>query len=132
MNEEAALHRSEVVISTILRAGVGASAVMMIAGFLIAFLHHPEYRHAPGELHLLTSPDRHYPSQLFPAIRSSMQGHGEALATLGILLLIATPVLRVAASIVLFLQQRDRLYAVITVTVLLLLLLSFGLGRASG
>ena len=48
---------------------------------------------------------------------------------LGILLLIATPVLRVATSAALFLLEGDRRFALIALVVLLLLLLSlFGLG----
>jgi uncharacterized membrane protein len=50
---------------------------------------------------------------------------------LGILLLIATPVVRVAISVVLFAVQRDRRYVLITAVVLALLLTSLmsGLGE---
>jgi uncharacterized membrane protein len=54
---------------------------------------------------------------------------GQAVVTLGLLLLIATPVLRVAISMFLFIYQRDWTYALITLAVLSLLLLSFGLGK---
>jgi uncharacterized membrane protein len=52
------------------------------------------------------------------------------LVTAGLVLLIATPVLRVAASLVLFALERDRAYMLITAVVLLTLALSFILGRA--
>jgi uncharacterized membrane protein len=42
----------------------------------------------------------------------------------GLLLLVATPVARVALSLVAFVLQRDRFYAAITAFVLLLLLAS--------
>ena len=45
-----------------------------------------------------------------------------ALVQLGILLLIATPVARVALTLVAFLRQRDRLYVAVTALVLVLLL----------
>ena len=48
----------------------------------------------------------------------------------GLLLLILTPVVRVAVSILAFRAQRDRTYVLITSAVLVLLLLSFVLGRA--
>ena len=54
---------------------------------------------------------------------------GEAIVTLGLLVLIATPVMRVAVSVVAFIQHRDRTYALITAAVLCLLLLSLVLGR---
>lgn len=57
---------------------------------------------------------------------------GEHIANLGLLLLIATPVARVAASIVLFARERDITFVIITTTVLVLLLLSFVLGAAGG
>jgi uncharacterized membrane protein len=47
-----------------------------------------------------------------------------ALAQAGLLALVATPVFRVAVSLVAFALERDRLYAAITATVLVLLLLS--------
>jgi uncharacterized membrane protein len=46
--------------------------------------------------------------------------------------LIATPVLRVAISVLAFVYQRDRTFVVITTVVLALLLTSFVLGRGGG
>jgi len=51
-----------------------------------------------------------------------------ACAQAGLLVLIATPVVRVMASVVGFVLERDRLYAAITIVVLAILLVSlFGL-----
>ncbi len=47
------------------------------------------------------------------------------LIQLGLLLLIATPIARVILSVVAFLRQRDFIYAVITLIVLLILIFSF-------
>jgi uncharacterized membrane protein len=49
---------------------------------------------------------------------------GRGLIPLGLLLLIATPVARVAFSVVAFARQRDATYVAITFTVLALLLYS--------
>lgn len=48
----------------------------------------------------------------------------QAVITLGLLLLIATPVMRVAVSIVVFLLEKDRKFVVITLLVLAILLFS--------
>jgi uncharacterized membrane protein YfcA/uncharacterized membrane protein len=48
----------------------------------------------------------------------------QAIITLGLLLLIATPVVRVAVSILVFLYERDRRFVAITLLVLLILLFS--------
>jgi uncharacterized membrane protein YfcA len=60
------------------------------------------------------------------------QFHPQGIITLGLLLLIATPVLRVAVSIVTFVVEHDRTYVVITCLVLAILLFSiFGVGTWS-
>lgn len=46
------------------------------------------------------------------------------IAQLGILVLIATPVVRVAVSLLEFLHERDRIYAAVTLAVLAILLVS--------
>ena len=47
-------------------------------------------------------------------------------------LLIATPVMRVAVSIVAFLIERDWIFVIVTSFVLAMLILSFFLGKAEG
>jgi len=55
-----------------------------------------------------------------------------AVIQLGLLILIATPVVRVAASVVAFAVERDRLYVAITLYVLAVILVSFFLGQVAG
>ena len=50
----------------------------------------------------------------------------------GLILLIATPVARVAVSVLVFVVERDGAFVLITLFVLILLLLSFLLGKAGG
>jgi uncharacterized membrane protein len=61
-------------------------------------------------------------------VREAVAGKPYAIIGFGTLLLIATPVLRVALSVVFFLVQRDWLYVGITVFVLAVLLLSLVAG----
>jgi uncharacterized membrane protein len=65
-------------------------------------------------------------------VRGIQHSQGRAIVTLGLLLLVATPVLRVAVSVIAFVYQRDRTFVVITSVVLLLLITSFMLGKAGG
>jgi uncharacterized membrane protein len=58
-----------------------------------------------------------------------MQGNPQAVVVLGLLVLLVTPVVRVAVSIIAFLLERDWRYVLITSLVLLILLLSFALGK---
>ena len=55
-----------------------------------------------------------------------------AIIALGLLILIAIPVMRVAVSVVAFIVERDWLYVAITAFVLLVLLMSFAIGEAGG
>jgi uncharacterized membrane protein len=54
---------------------------------------------------------------------------GRGIIQLGLLVLIATPVARVAFSVFAFLREGDRLYVGVTLVVLALLLYSLGVGR---
>lgn len=53
----------------------------------------------------------------------------EAIIVLGLMLLIATPVLRVAVSVIAFGLEHDMRYVIITLIVLAILITSFLLGR---
>ena len=125
-------HRVELLISWILRIGVATSGLLVVAGMLLVFLHHPSYRRSPSDLGALTSISSRYPHALRDVLASVRRGSGEGVAMLGLLLLIATPVVRVAVSIALFAYEHDRRFVIITTIVLLLLLLSFALGAAGG
>jgi uncharacterized membrane protein len=115
-------------ISWVLRGGVTISIVVVLAGMIITFVHHPEYFRSRPALGQLTNSGTSYPSTISAVIEGVRGVRGQAIITLGLLLLIATPVARVAVSIAVFVIERDRLYVVITTVVLGLLLLSFVLG----
>jgi uncharacterized membrane protein len=122
------LERVEKIISYVLRLGVGLSLLVIVAGTVISFAHHPGY-FSSTDLASLTSPDGAIPS-LHAVITGVLAGQGQAIVMLGLLLLIATPVVRVAVSIVVFLMQRDMVFVAITTAVLAALLFSFWIGKA--
>ena len=119
-------------VAMLLRIGVLLSIGIIAAGMVITFVHHPDYFSSRPALGTLTAPDKHFPSTLSEVIAGVRHGSGQAVVTAGLLVLIAIPVARVALSIVLFVIERDRLYAAITATVLVVLLISFVVGRAGG
>jgi uncharacterized membrane protein len=122
----------ELVISPLLRVGVVVSLVTVVAGLVISFIHHPDYRSSYALLGELTTPGRVVPHSIHDVIRGVSEFRGEAVVALGLLLLIATPVLRVAVSIVVFLLERDWIFVLVTSFVLGMLILSFFLGRIEG
>ena len=110
----------EVVLGNLLRTGVMLSAVVVLWGACIYLYRHwhekADYKIFRGE----PSDYRTIPG----VIQSVLGGHGRGWIQLGLLLLIATPIVRVAFSIVGFSIERDRLYVGFTCIVLAILLYS--------
>lgn len=126
------VHDFELWISTILRAGVVLCLVLLFVGTVLTFAHHPEYERQAQSLKNLTAPGAAFPRSLQDLESALLAGRGQGFSTLGLLVLIATPILRVAVSAVAFIFERDRPFTWITLAVLVLLLASLFLGRAGG
>jgi uncharacterized membrane protein len=130
---EAKVRAVEVLISRLLRAGVVASLTLVIVGTVVTFVHHGDYwSSGHGTLDGLIGSSATFPHTPAQVLAGVGEFRGQAIVALGLLLLIATPVVRVAVSIAAFAYQGDRTFVAITSVVLLLLLLSFALGRAGG
>ena len=119
--------RIENIVANLLRAGVLLSGVVVLCGgilYLIQNGHSPaDYRVFRGEPTDLKS--------VSGILRAAFALDSRGIIQLGLLLLIATPVARVAFSIFGFAEEKDRMYVVFTVIVLLILLYSL-IGSASG
>ena len=117
----------EEIVGNLLRTGVMASAAIVIVGGIIYLLRHgsshPDYHIFRGE-----PPDLRTFSGIF---HDAFRLHGRGIIQLGLLLLIATPVARVAFSIWGFAAEHDRMYVVFTSIVLVILLYSL-LGAGLG
>jgi uncharacterized membrane protein len=114
----------EMVIGNLLRAGVIIAAAAVSSGGIIYLLH---YGFATANYRIF----QHEPTSLCN-IRgicgNVFSFHGRGLIQLGLLLLIATPIARVALSIFEFARKRDNLYVIITLIVFCILMYSL-LGR---
>ena len=120
----------ESVISSILRFGVALSIATILTGLVVTFFHHREYLSSRQAYGTLVDASANYTSSVRSVLDGIRQRRGQSIVMLGVLILIATPVARVAASIALFAAERDRVYVAITTVVLLLLVLSFVIGAA--
>ena len=114
----------ELLISHLLRSGVVLSLTLVTFGMSLTFFHHPDYFSSAQALQRLTSPERG-PHGLRDVLAGVGEARGQAFVMAGLLVLMATPVLRVALSLLVFSRQRDRAFVAVTSTVLCLLLLSF-------
>lgn len=124
------VRKVELLISNLLRIGVVTSLIVVVMGLGVSFLHHADYVHSRTELRQVTSPDHPTWHALGELALGVAHFRGEAIIMAGLLLLIATPVMRVAVSIVAFLVERDWVFALVTAFVLAMLILSFLLGKA--
>lgn len=112
--------RLEIMIGQLLRIGVTLAAAVVFAG---------------GVLYLVRSHAHKVNYQVFVAGESSLRSfsgiihaagqlNSDGLIEIGLLLLIATPVARVAMAIVGFALERDRLYTLVSLIVLVILAVS--------
>jgi uncharacterized membrane protein len=114
----------EQVLATLLIGGVIAAAVVVLAGGIVYLARHgaeiPDYKH-------FQSGSSDYRT-VHGIVKRILAGRGRGLIQLGMLMLIATPVARVALSLIAFLRRRDFLYGAFTLIVLGVLVFSL-MGR---
>jgi len=109
----------QAVIGWVLRIGVIVSvSIVLIGGIVYLYRHGGE---APDHKHFITQPGF---VQLGGIIQGIIDLHGRSIIQAGIILLIATPILRIIFSAISFALERDRLYVVISLLVLLIIFLS--------
>lgn len=117
--------RIEELIGRLLQIGVSLAATVVLFGGAVYLVRHGS---AKPQYHVFTG----QPPELRSVpgiIRQTLRFRGAGIIQLGILLLIATPVARVAFSVVAFAFERDRLYVWVTVLVLAILVYSFLSGQ---
>jgi uncharacterized membrane protein len=118
----------EKIVSIVLRTGVILSGSIVLLGGIYFLMRHGsetvnyhmfEAQKLPG----------HY---ILEIIRGALRLSGRSIIQLGVLCLIATPIMRVAVSLLGFALERDRTYVLITSLVLAILLYSLISGAAGG
>ncbi len=119
-------HAVEQLIGRLLQIGVLIAALVVVVGGALVLSQHggavASYSVFHGQPELLRS--------IGPIVRGAFAMDSRAVVQLGLLLLIATPIARVAFTLGAFALQRDRTYVLITAVVLALLLYGFLYGRA--
>lgn len=112
--------RVEQIVGNLLRAGVLSAAGIVLVGAVLYLRQHgatiPDYEKFKGEPPALR--------RFTDVVADAMTLDGLSVIQLGLLVLLATPVARVAFSVIAFVLLRDRLYVLITLVVLAVLLFS--------
>ena len=116
--------RVEVIIGNLLRTGVVLAAAVVLVGAAVYLVRHgsaaPHYAVFQGEPTDLRTPSG--------VIADAVAMRGRGIIQLGLLLLLATPVARVAFSVFAFAMERDVLYVFVTLIVLAVLAFSLAGG----
>jgi uncharacterized membrane protein len=128
--DETKVRQTEIAISYLLRTGVVLSVILVSAGLGLTFAHHSSYLHFSSNLsyHSVTSSSYQFPHTIPQLFSDLGQGKGRGLIGLGLIILILTPVLRVAVGVLSFIYEKDPPMALVTTFVLAVLILSFFLG----
>ena len=124
---EQEVRKVEVAISLVLRVGVLVSVLVIAVGLGLMFAHHRAYLPLQGDFSYrqLTSGTTPFPHSMASLARALARGDGRGVVVLGVLVLILTPVLRVAVGVVSFLYEHDLPMALVTLYVLAVLVGSF-------
>lgn len=108
------------IIGNILRIAVIIAAMIVLAGGILYLVQNggnsPEYHVFKGEPKSLRT--------ISGILKELLILDGLGIIQIGLLLLIATPVVRVIFSVFAFVLQRDRIYVVVTLIVLTVLIFS--------
>jgi len=112
--------RLENIIGRLLQAGVLLAAAVVLAGGILFLARH---RSEPANFHTFVAGAPNI-RMLHGIVQSAAHGNSEALMQIGLVLLILTPVSRVAVAVVGFFLEKDRMYTVVSLIVLLILAFS--------
>ncbi len=131
------LLRIELLIAQLLRVGVILSFTIIAIGIgavLVTGQTGYDQIHLDDLQSILAYSGKHpyFPNSVTDVFTGLVALKPYAIIALGLIVLIAIPVMRVAVSVIAFAIERDRLYVLITAFVLTMLLLSFLIGEAGG
>jgi uncharacterized membrane protein len=115
----------ELWMGRVLQIGVSVAAFVVISGGIVYLIHQggerPDYRNFHDVVPWLKTAGG--------IVHAAADGHGRALIQLGLLLMIATPVMRVIFAVFAFAVEKDWLYTGVSCFVLAVLAYSLFLAR---
>jgi len=110
-------HKFEQMIGHILRAGVISAAVVVFAG---GILYLRDYAFLQPQYHVFNR-GAAYSRSLSGIVANAWHLNSYGIIQVGLLLLIATPIIRVLFSVIVFALEKDAVYVAVTIVVLAVL-----------
>lgn len=121
----------ELLIGKLLRYGVITACTISVCGGIVYLVQHygeTNARYMASEISTDAFIKEHGYKHIGDVFNGLQNFDGEAIILLGVCVLIATPVIRVAFSAIAFLVEKDYMYVTITLIVLAIILANMFLG----
>ncbi|MCD9577295.1 DUF1634 domain-containing protein [Flavobacterium soyae] len=115
----------QTIIGNLLRYGVWISLSVAFIGGIVYLMHHGN---DIEDYSVFKENDRNIFEVITAVVNGVISGSGEFLIFFGIILLFLTPVFRVLLSLFSFLIEKDYLYVIITLIVILIIITSISFG----
>lgn len=115
----------QTIIGNLLRYGVWISLSVAFIGGIVYLMHHGS---EIEDYSAFKENDRNIFEVISTVVNGVIDGRGEYLIFFGIILLFLTPVFRVLLSLFSFMLEKDYLYVVITLIVILIIITSISFG----
>ncbi|SHG79631.1 Uncharacterized membrane protein [Flavobacterium johnsoniae] len=115
----------QTIIGNLLRYGVWISLSVAFIGGIVYLMHHGS---EIEDYSVFKENDRNIFEVISTVVNGAIDGQGEFLIFFGIILLFLTPVFRVLLSLFSFMLEKDYLYVVITLIVILIIITSISFG----
>ncbi len=125
MDDRKKTHSMETAIGHVLKTGVILSASIVLSGGIL-------YLYRYGAMTIGYATFKGEPESLknvYEIFISALSFHSRGIIQLGLLCLMATPIMRVILSLVIYFKQKDILYIIVTSIVLCLLVYSLIFAR---
>lgn len=125
MHEKFGEKSFQTIIGNLLRYGVWISLSVAFIGGIVYLMHHGN---DIEDYSVFKENDRNIFEVITAVVNGVISGSGEFLIFFGIILLFLTPVFRVLLSLFSFLIEKDYLYVIITLIVILIIITSISFG----
>ncbi|WP_375510808.1 DUF1634 domain-containing protein [uncultured Nostoc sp.] len=110
----------EYLLSNLMKYGVLIASAIVLLGGILYLIHHGA---EPAGYHFFRGEPSEFRSPV-GVVKAALSGSDRAIIQLGLLLLIATPIVRVFISLLAFLLQREFIYVIVTLLVMTSLIYS--------
>ncbi len=117
-------HRTAHVVGRVLGVGVSLGVLVIVVGLVLMLLRHPGYTTGQVPLHALIGRHARFPVGIEGLVRALRHGSAAGVVLLGVVVILASPIVGAIVAAGGFLAARDLRIGVIALVVVLILLVA--------